>query len=59
MNLKIFNLLGEDVGTLVSERLSAGSYSNDWDASKISSGIFLYQLNVGVNKKIKKMLLIK
>jgi hypothetical protein len=46
VTLKIFNILGEKVATLVSDRLTTGSYSYDWDASNLASGVYLYRLFV-------------
>jgi hypothetical protein len=43
--LRVFNILGEEVTTLVSDRLSAGSYSYGWSRpAGIASGIYLYRL---------------
>ena len=47
VSLKIFNILGEEVTTLVSNRLTAGSYSYEWDASNLASGVYLYRLQAG------------
>jgi hypothetical protein len=47
VNLEVFNVLGEEVVTLVSDRLTAGSYSYDLDASKMPSSVYLYRLSVG------------
>ncbi|MHA2061345.1 MAG: T9SS type A sorting domain-containing protein [Candidatus Sifarchaeia archaeon] len=47
VTLKIFNILGEKVATLVSDRLTAGSYNYEWDASKMASGVYMYRLSVG------------
>jgi hypothetical protein len=47
VTLKIFNILGEEVTTLVSDRLNAGSYSYEWDASNLASGLYLYRLSTG------------
>lgn len=47
VTLKIFNLLGQEVATLVSEELPAGSYSTRWDASGLASGVYLYRLQAG------------
>jgi hypothetical protein len=47
VTLKIYNILGEEVTTLVSDRLSAGSYNYEWDASNLASGVYLYRLSVG------------
>ena len=59
VTLKIFNILGEEVATLVSNRLSAGSYSYEWDASNLASGVYLYRLQAGDFVKTQKMVLIK
>jgi len=45
--LKIFNILGEKVTTLVSGQLVAGSHSFEFDASRLASGIYLYRLSIG------------
>jgi len=48
VSLKIFNILGEEVATLVSERLSAGSYTYQWSRPNgIASGVYLYRLSIG------------
>jgi len=57
--IKIFNILQEEVDTLVSDRLSAGSYSYDWDASKFAGGVYLYRLKAGNYVETKKMILLK
>jgi hypothetical protein len=57
--LKVFNILGEEITTLVSERLSAGSYSYGWDASNLASGVYLYQLQAGDYVETRKMVLMK
>ncbi len=57
--LSIYNVLGEKVATLVSQNLNAGKYSYDFNASKLSSGIYFYTLESGKNISTKKMMLIK
>ncbi len=47
VTLKIFNIIGEEVTTLVSDRLTAGSYTYEWDASSVASGIYMYRLSTG------------
>jgi hypothetical protein len=47
VTLKIYNILGEVVTTLVSDKLTADTYSYDWDASNMASGVYLYQLSIG------------
>ncbi len=44
VTIKIFNIFGEEVTTLVSDKLSEGSYSYDWDASNMASGLYLYRM---------------
>lgn len=57
--LKIYDLLGEKVVTLVDEYIPAGSYELKWDASAFPSGIYFYQLQAGEFVETRKMLLIK
>ena len=59
VTLKVFNILGEEVTTLVSDRLSAGSYSYDWDASSLASGVYLYRLQAGDYVQTRKMVLMR
>jgi hypothetical protein len=53
------NILGEQVATLVSDRLSAGSYSYEWDASNMPSGIYFYKIKAGRITDLKKMIMMK
>jgi hypothetical protein len=57
VTLKVYNVLGEEVATMVSERLNVGSYSYDWDASNLASGVYLYSLEAGEFVKTRKMIL--
>jgi predicted outer membrane repeat protein len=59
VSLKIFNVLGQEVATLVSEELNTGKYKYSWDASNFSSGVYIYQLQVGDYFESKKMTLLK
>ncbi|MDR3626831.1 MAG: T9SS type A sorting domain-containing protein, partial [Ignavibacteriaceae bacterium] len=59
VTLKVFDLLGREVATLVNKDLSAGSYTVNWDASKMASGVYFYQLKAGNYISTKKMLLLK
>jgi peroxiredoxin len=64
VSLKIFNILGAEVATLVDERQSAGLKKISWDASSSSgsvlpSGLYIYQLKAGSEVITKKMTLIK
>ena len=59
VSLKVYNILGSEVATLVNENLSAGSYRFNFDAANLASGIYLYELKAGNFKEIKKMNLLK
>jgi hypothetical protein len=59
VSLKIYNLLGQEVATLVSEKLTPSKYTCTWDASGFASGVYLYKLEAGQFVKSKKLLLIK
>ena len=60
VTLKIYNILGEEVATLVSEKFTAGKYKYEWDASRLASGVYLYRLEAGNNFiKTKKLILLK
>jgi hypothetical protein len=59
VTLKVYNILGSEVATLVNENLSAGSYRFNFDAVDLASGIYLYELKAGTFKEIKKMNLLK
>jgi sialate O-acetylesterase len=59
VNLKIYNLLGQEVETLVNERQPAGKYQIEFDASKLASGMYIYRIQSGYYHVSKKMLLLK
>jgi hypothetical protein len=59
VTLKVFNILGEEVATLVSDRLSTGLYSYEWDASKLASGVYLYRLETEGFVQTRKMILMR
>lgn len=59
VSLKIYDLLGREIKTLVSEFQFKGSYSIDFDVEDLSSGLYLYQLQAGSVVKTKKMLVLK
>ena len=58
-SLKIFDILGNEVATLVNEKQNAGSHSVEWDAGNYSSGIYFYKLSSGEFKDTKRMILLK
>jgi hypothetical protein len=59
VNLRVFDVLGREVATLVNEVKSAGAYKAMFNASNFSSGVYFYQLNAGSFIQTKKMLLMK
>jgi hypothetical protein len=59
VSLKVYNVLGEEVTTLINQEMKKGSYQVDFNASNISSGVYFYTLKVGNFNATKKMLLLK
>ncbi len=57
--LKVFGILGNEVETLVNEEKPAGNYEVNFDASKLSSGVYFYQLHAGSFVETKKMILLR
>lgn len=57
--LKIYDLLGREIQTLVSKVQLSGSYEIEFDGSRLSSGVYFYQLRANNYVEIKKMVLIK
>ncbi len=60
VTLKIYNVLGQEAATLVSESLQAGYYQLEWDASGFASGVYYYHINAGGEfQDVKKMILLR
>ncbi|MCW8806322.1 MAG: T9SS type A sorting domain-containing protein, partial [Ignavibacteriaceae bacterium] len=59
VKLILFNLLGEEVATLVNEEKTAGYYTVEFNASNLPSGIYFYRLQAGKFAETKKMMLMK
>ncbi|MEJ2195365.1 MAG: T9SS type A sorting domain-containing protein [Ignavibacteriaceae bacterium] len=59
VTLKVYNLIGEEIATLVNEEKSAGNYDINFDATLLPSGIYFYKLQAGSFTETKKMILIK
>ncbi|WP_290660959.1 T9SS type A sorting domain-containing protein [Ignavibacterium sp.] len=57
--LKVYNILGNEVATLVNEYREAGSYEIDFDASALTSGVYFYKLTNGNFSDVKKMILMR
>ena len=59
VSLKVFNILGKEVATIVNETKSAGNYSINFNASGLSSGVYFYQLTTDNFTSTKKFTLMK
>jgi hypothetical protein len=59
VSLKVFDLLGREVQTLVDGMKSAGKHSVQWDAAGMPSGLYFYQITAGTFTQMKKMVILK
>ena len=59
VTLKVYNLLGEEVATIVNAELPAGFYKYKWNAGNLSSGVYFYKLREKNQAKTKKLILLK
>jgi hypothetical protein len=59
VKIKIYDLLGREITTLINEYRPAGKYTTDFDASTLPSGVYFYQLKAGDIIQTKKMILMK
>jgi hypothetical protein len=59
VSLRVYDLLGREVATLVDEIKEAGMYEVKFNASKISSGVYFYRLQAGSFIETKRLLLLK
>ena len=59
VSLKIYNMLGEEVTTLVAEPLDSGIHKVEWNASGFASGIYLYRMQAGDFVATRKLLLLR
>ena len=59
VTLKIFDILGREVAILTSEELPAGSYTRQWNAANLSSGIYFYRLQARSYIETKKLILLR
>ncbi len=57
--LKVYDILGREIVTLINEEKSAGTYSVNFDASNLASGIYFYSIIAGKFSETKKMVLAK
>ena len=58
VTLKVYDVLGKEIATLVNEEKPAGVYDVDFDGSNLTSGVYFYQLRAGDFVQTKKMILL-
>jgi photosystem II stability/assembly factor-like uncharacterized protein len=56
--LSVFDILGREIATLLNEEKSAGTYTVQWDASGVSSGVYFYRLRAGDFVQTRRMMLV-
>ena len=59
VTLRIFNMLGQEVATLVNQEQQSGNYSVNFNADKLASGVYMYRIQSGDFSLTKKMTLLK
>jgi len=59
VTLKVFDILGKEIETMISEEMPAGSYSREWNAVNLPSGVYFYRLQAGSFTQMKKLILLK
>jgi parallel beta-helix repeat protein len=59
VELRVYNILGKEVSTLVSKKLNQGNHTYTFDGSNLASGIYYYHLVAGEYREVKKMIMIK
>lgn len=59
VSLKVYNILGDEIATLVNEEKQTGVYNVNFDATGLSSGMYLYKLQAGSFVEMKKMILLR
>jgi hypothetical protein len=59
VELKVFNILGQEVATLVNDEMPRGTHAVTWDAQGVAAGVYFYRLEAGSFIETKKLLLLK
>jgi len=59
VTIKVFDMLGKEISTMVSQQLQPGTYEAEWDASAYSSGIYYYKITSGSFTQTKKMVVVR
>jgi photosystem II stability/assembly factor-like uncharacterized protein len=59
VKIKVFDITGKEIETLVNEQLQPGTYETDWNASSFSSGVYFYKITAESYTETKRMLIVK
>jgi hypothetical protein len=59
VTIKVYNILGKEIATLVNEQKTAGNYSVKFTASRYASGVYFYRMQAGSFIETKKLILLK
>ena len=59
VTLKVYNIAGQLVATLVNEQKNAGRYAVIWNAANVSSGVYIYKIKAGNFSAVKKGIVLK
>jgi hypothetical protein len=59
VNMKVYDILGKEVATIINEYKTAGTYSVEFNGSKFASGVYFYRLQAGDYVQTRKMILLK
>ena len=59
VTLRVLNLLGSEVATLLDQQLSPGEYKTDFNAANLPSGLYFYRLSTGGYSAVKKLMLVR
>ena len=59
VTLKVFDIIGREVAAIVSEEMSEGTYTRQWNASAFASGVYFYRLQAGSFVQTKKLIVVK
>ena len=59
VSLTVYNILGQEIVTLVDQEMKAGEHSVNWNASSVSSGIYFYKIQMDNKVQVRKMVLLK
>ncbi len=59
VSLKVYDILGKEIATLVNEELHPGVYNPSWNANGVPSGVYFYRLSTDAGSQVKKLVLMK